>query len=310
MEVSQLRTLLQVAELGSLNKAAGRLRIAQPALSRQIRLLEEELGARLFDRHGRGMIVTETGREVVDRAAHIIAEIDALKGGVSALGTTLSGRVCIGVPPTVADLVSVPLYAAFASTHPNVTLQLVSAYTGFLLDGLYRGDIDVAVLYDPKATRTLRSLPLMTETLFLIGDAAAGLSQTSAIAFPALGTTPLFLPSVRHGLRTIVDRFAREAGIELDIAAEIDSYTALKDLVRLGYGRTILPLAAIHDALAAGHLTAAPLVAPAPMRRLVLSYPMDRPTSRAATFAGETIVRIASDLVDRGIWVGAMQTRD
>ncbi|HZW46452.1 MAG TPA: LysR family transcriptional regulator, partial [Microvirga sp.] len=83
MDIAQLRTLIHVAELGSLSKAAGRLHIAQPALSRQIRLLEEELGIRLFDRHGRGMVLTERGRDVLRHAIRVLAELEELRASAA-----------------------------------------------------------------------------------------------------------------------------------------------------------------------------------------------------------------------------------
>lgn len=295
MDVSQLRTVVHVAELGSLSKAAGRLRIAQPALSRQVRMLEEELGLRLFERHGRGMVPTERGREVVAHASRVVAEIEALRANAAGPGSALAGHVAVGVPPTVADMVSVPLVAAFRAQHPAVLVQLVSAYTGYLLDWLYRGEVDVAVLYDPRASRALRAEPLLRESLFLIGPPDAGLSADRPVRFADLARTPLLLASPRHGLRNVLDQFAEEAGIVLDVGVETDSYTALKDLVRHGYGRTILPLAPIRADVAAGRLTAAPIVDPAPTRRLVLCYPSDRPVSRAAEFAGERLRAIMAD---------------
>ena len=116
----------------------------------------------------------------------------------------------------------------------------------------------------------------------------------------------MLLPSVRHGLRTIVEHCASEAGIALNVAVETDSYATLKDLVRHGHGWTILPLAPIHDDIAAGQLTAARLIDPVPVRRLVLSYPADRPAPRLARFAGEAITGIVRDKVERGIWAGQL----
>ncbi len=310
MDLSQLRTIIHVAELGSLTKAADRMRIAQPALSRQMRLLEEELGIRLFVRHGRGMVITEQGRDVLAHAVRIMAELDEIRARTSDAEAPLTGQIAIGMPPTVADIISVPLVAAFGKAHPNVVLRLVSAYTGYLLDWLHRGEIDLAILYDPRPTRSLRSRPLLLENLFLIGPEKAGFSTVRAIPFKQLDGKRLLLPSVRHGLRIIVERCAAEAGITLDVPVEADSYATLKDLVRHGHGWTILPLAPIHDDIAARRLTGAALIDPVPARRLVLSYPSDRPVSRLASFAGETITSIVSDQVERAIWVGQLLAPD
>ena len=304
MDLSQFRTLIQVAELGSLSKAADRLRIAQPALSRQIKLLEEELGARLFDRHGRGMVLTDAGREVRERVARIMSEVDEMRASVPETNAVLTGRVAVGLPPTVAEIVSVPLVAAFRRDHPRVELRFICAFTGYLLDWLQRGEIDVAVLYDPAATRSLRSRPLLIENLLLVAPSEQGLSLARAVPFARLEAETLLLPSGRHGLRTIVERCAADAGIALKVGIESDSLHTLKDLVRHGYGRTILPLAPIHGSVLAGSLSAAPLVEPTPSRRLVLSFSRDRPVLRAARFAAEAITEIVTDLVRRDVWAG------
>ena len=304
MELSQLRTLIQVAELGSLSKAADRMHIAQPALSRQIRLLEEELGIRLFARHGRGMIITEQGQKVLQHATRILAELEEIR--TQASETSLTGQIAIGMPPTVADIISVPLVTAFGEAHPKVMLRLVSAYTGYLLDWLHRGEIDLAILYDPRPVRSLRSEPMLLESLVLIGPPEAGFSITRAMPFEKLQGRRLLLPSPRHGLRIIVERCAAETGIALDIAVEADSYATLKDLVRHGHGWTILPLAAIGEDIAAGQLSAAALVDPAPVRRLTLSYPADRPVARLTSVAAAIIKAIVSDKVERALWPGQL----
>lgn len=306
MELSQLRTLIHVAELGSLSKASDRLHIAQPALSRQVRMLEAELGFALFVRHGRGMVLSEQGKEVLAHAVRVLAEIDEIRATARPADAPLTGEVAIGLPPTVADIISLPLAAAFGKAHPKARLRLVSAYTGYLLDWLHRGEIDIAVLYDPRMARSLRSRPLLLENLFLIGPPEAGFSTVRAVPFASLADKRLLLPSTKHGLRVIVERCASETGITLDVGIEADTYSLLKDLVRNGHGWTILPLAPIHADVAAGSLTAAPLIDPVPVRRLTLAYPADRPVSRLARFAGEAIEDTVRDLVERAVWVGQL----
>lgn len=306
MELSQLRTLIHVAELGSLSKASDRLRIAQPALSRQVRMLEAELGFALFVRHGRGMVLSEQGKEVLAHAVRVLAEIDEIRAIATPADAPLTGEVAIGLPPTVADIISLPLAAAFGKAHPKARLRLVSAFTGYLLDWLHRGEIDIAVLYDPRMARSLRSRPLLLENLFLIGPPEAGFSTVRAMPFASLADKRLLLPSTKHGLRVIVERCASETGITLDVGIEADTYSLLKDLVRNGHGWTILPLAPIHADVAAGSLTAAPLIDPVPVRRLTLAYPADRPVSRLARFAGEAIEDTVRDLVERAVWVGQL----
>lgn len=304
MELSQLRTLIHVAELGSLSKAADRLHIAQPALSRQIRLLEDELGVRLFDRHGRGMVVTDQGQDVLRHALRVMAELDEIRATVADEDAPLRGHVSIGMPPTVSDILAEPLVSAFRETHPEATLRIVSAYSGYLLDWMHRGEIDAAVLYDPKSARTLRVQPLLEEVLFLIGPPASGLSPEVPVEFGHLAGVRLLLPSAGHGLRAILDTCAAGLGFALSVPVEADSYSTLKGLVRGGHGFTILPKAPIHSDLAQGALCAAPLRNPVPMRRLILSYPSDRPTPRLARFAGQTIAQKVGQMVAEGVWPG------
>lgn len=306
MELSQLRTLIHVAELGSLSKAADRLHIAQPALSRQIRLLEDELGVRLFDRHGRGMIVTDQGQDVLRHAVRVMSELEEIRATVSDEDAPLRGHVAIGMPPTVADILSEPLVSAFRSSHPDATLRIVSAYSGYLLDWLQRSEIDAAILYDPRSARTLRVQPLLEEVLFLIGPPGTGLSQEVPVEFRELEKVDLLLPSHGHGLRAILEKCAGEAGFALRVPVEADSYSTLKSLVRKGHGSTVLPLAPIHSDLADGQLSAAPLKNPVPVRKLIMSYPTDRPVPRLARFAGQVIASNVTRMVLEGVWPGSL----
>lgn len=304
MDITQLRTLIHVAELGSLSKAADRLRIAQPALSRHVKLLEEELQTRLFDRHGRGMVITQTGKEVLARALRIVAELDDIRTSIADINGALTGRIVVGVPPTVGDILAVALVSAMREAHPRLQIRIVTAFSGYLVDWLQRAELDVAVLYDPQLTRSLRSRPLLLERLVLVGPQGAALSLEKAEPFARLGGETMLLPSARHGLRVVVENCALEAKVKLTVDIESDSLHTLKDLVQNGFGFTVLPLAPIHQDVVAGRLSAAPLSDPSPARRLMLAFPTDRPISGGARFAADAIVAIVADLVSRGVWKG------
>ena len=306
MDVPQLRTILHVAELGSLSKAADRLRIAQPALSRQVRLLEEELGIRLFDRHGRSMVVTDAGKEVLRHAQRIMQELDEIRATVADEDAPLRGHVSIGMPPTVSDILSVPLVTAFQARHPEAKLRIVSAYSGYLLDWLHRGELDVAIMYETPPVRSLRMEPLLEEVLFLIGPPGSSLMPDQAVPFAEVAALKLFLPSLGHGLRTILEQSAQIAGCRLDVPVEADSYSTLKNLVESGHGYTILPLAPIHRDVLVGRLVYAPIEGPTLSRCLMLTYPTDRATPRLARFAGNVMTATASDLVRSGVWSGRL----
>ena len=306
MEISQLRTILNVSELGSLTKAAERMRIAQPALSRQLRLLEDELGIRLFDRHGRGMVPTEAGHDVIRHAQKVMAELEEIRTVAIDDDAPLTGHVAIGMPPTVSDLIAVPLVQAITHQHPAATIRIVSAYSGFLLDWLHRGDIDVAILFETRPSRALISQPLLEETLYLIGPPDADLRPDTPVPFKTLANRRLLLPSTGNGLRTIIETCARDTGSILDVPVEADSYATLKDLVRNGYGMTILPLAPIHAEVTLGQLTYAPICDPAPKRQLMLTTAAGRLVPKLARFAVRAIEDTAERLVTQGLWSGGI----
>ncbi len=302
MDVSQLRTIVYVAKYGSLSKAADQLCIAQPALSRHVRLLEDELGTRLFTRHGRGMILTEQGLVILQHAQRILTEFDEIRSTISAEGSAFTGRVSIGMPPTVTELLALPLVEAMRQAHPAATVRIVTGYSLYLLDWVHRGDIDVAILYDPRAIRSLKTEPLLEENFYVVAPWEAGLA--SDIPFPVadLAGKPLILPSADHSLRQIIDRAAAQAGISLSTAVEGDSYTALKQFVLKDGRWTVLPFAAVQQDVAARRLSAAPLVSPTPMRLLELAVSADRPLTRLASVAQQLIVSVTSRLVKTGQW--------
>lgn len=306
MDVVQLKTLIHVAELGSLSKASDRLHIAQPALSRQIRQLEKELGVYLFERHGRGMVITEAGNEVLQHATRIMDELEAIRSSVSGGHSSLRGAVAIGTTPTIAEIATVPLVKRIREAHPQLSIRLSSAFSGYLVDWLQRGELELAISYDLEPLNTLRIVPVMMETLILVGPVSAGLNMHTPVNFSHLAGESLVLPSARHGLRKILDQCALDVGFKLVTHVEADSFGAMIDLVRHGFGFTVLPLASIYGHLQNGTLCAAPLIEPTPMRKVVMVSPADRRVSPATRYVGETFVQLASELVEQGIWAGHM----
>ena len=309
MDISQLRTLIRVAELGSLSKAADSLCLAQPALSRQVRMLEEELGTRLFDRHGRGMVVTEQGRTVMNHALRILKEVDAIKADVIEETDAFGGHVSIGMPPTVSNMLAVPLLTAIHQAHPNAKCRIFSGYSLYVLERIYRGEIDIAILYDPQSIISVKCEPLLEEDFHVIAPADSGLSPHEPVPFASLADKPLLLPSSSHGLRQIVEQCAQDCGISLDVRVEVESFSTLRHLVMSGYGWTILPLASVQSDIAVARLSGAPLVDPVPRRLLQLSLPADRPASRLVSFVRQAMIATTAQLVADGLWAGKLARR-
>lgn len=306
MDISQLVTLVHVAELGSLSKAADRLNIVQPALSRQVRMLEDELGVRLFDRHGRGMAITPIGEEVLESAVRILAELEAIRQSAASGRVSYRGQIRIGTTPTVSEIMTLPMMARIRREHPDLGLRFAAAFSGHLLDWLQRGEVDLAVSYDPPPSRSLIVEPVLMEALYLVTAPDPDLSIERPVRFAELAGRDFVLPSPRHGLRTIFEHCAHNAGIAVQTIAEAETMSVMLDLTRAGYGATLMPLAPLLGPLARGEVSVAPLCDPVPERRVVICYPADRAISPAARYAGAIFRELAADLVMRNLWGGRM----
>ncbi|MDF1790535.1 MAG: LysR substrate-binding domain-containing protein [Thalassobaculaceae bacterium] len=306
MDLKQLKTFLHVAELGSLSRAADRLHIAQPALGRQIRMLEEELGGALFSRHGRGMVLTDTGTLLVERATAILRMVEDTREELTASLGAVSGAVSLGVPPTAGEVIAGRLVERFLRDYPEVTVRIVPAFSGYLMEMLQRGEIDLAVMYLTAATQHIPTEPLIQETLLLVGSARSDLDLDAPVDLATLATVPLVLPGPRHGLRMLLENAARRADIALRVTVEADALQTLKELAARGLAHTVLPLPAIHSELQAGTLRAAPIVRPTLSRTLVLTRSLIRPTSRAVRVFADTLRAETADMVRDGIWQGEL----
>lgn len=310
MDLRQLATFLQVAELGSLSKASDRLRIAQPALSRQMRLLEEELRAPLFTRHGRGMVPTPAGEALRGRAAAILRQVEEARAEVMEEAGAVRGRVTFGLTPTVGAVLSARLVERFLSLHPEVTLRIVQGFSGYLREWLQNGEVDLAVIYAGPGNAGVRQSPLLVETLCLVAPPALGLSVHDAVPLAEVLEERLVLPGPAHGLRKLVQAEAEARGLALRIGVEADDLQVLVELTRRGLGCTILPLAAVLADVRAGRLCAAPVIEPHLSRRLAVAEPLGRQPSNAVRRFGEVLREEVAAMVRAGEWSGQLLGAD
>ncbi len=304
MDLRQLRTFVQVAELGSLSKAAERLHIAQPALSRHIRMLEQELAVDLFIRHGRGMGLTEAGDVLLARATSILRQIEETRADLNTSSDTVRGKVVLGLPPTVGDVLAARIVTRFTRQYPEVSLRIVPAFTGYLREWLHRGELDLAIMYEQGRDDSLKVLPLLTERLFLVADRRAALDVNQPVSLANVAARKLILPGPTHSLRRLIERKAATKNLSLTVPIEADALQTLKDLARRGHGMTVLPFASIHEEVAEKKLTAAPIVKPVLSRNLVLGLPVGRRSSNALTRFSNELLKEIEDMIDSGVWDG------
>jgi LysR family transcriptional regulator, nitrogen assimilation regulatory protein len=302
MNLQQLKTFVLIAELGSLSKVSDRIRIAQPALSRQMRLLQEEAGVALLTRHRRGLQLTEAGEEMLKRVSGVIRQLDKVFDDVRTLSGSTRGRVALGIVPTASYVLAGQLACQVAARYPGVSLRIVEAYSVHLIEWLQRGEIDVALMYGSDADFHLRTEPLLVDELALVGPPTSALKATVPVSVAALAALPLVLPSRPNGLRLIVEGAAAKAKVKLTVRFEADSFRVLNDLVEKGLGYTVLPVSAISREREAGRLKFAPLIQPKVTRQIVLGLPPDGVVSRATKTVIGLVREEVRDLVRTGVW--------
>ena len=299
MDVKQLKALVTVAEAGSVTRAAELLHVVQPAVTRQIRLLEQELGVALFERTRHGMRATEAGVVVVDRARRALNELERARAEVQPRPGMLTGVVTVGLLESASDLLAEPLVSAIAREQPGIELRLITAYSGHLQQWLDDGDLDLTLLYNLASTPSLNAHRLVRERLWAVAPPSAALRADHPVSFPEAAAHPLVMPAAGHVLRSLIDSAAARAGVDLDLVVQTNSMRVQKQLVLAGHGWTILPGVGIADDVARGSLSAAPLCEPDVWRSIVLATQRAGRTPPAVeVVAGELTRQIYAAVTD------------
>ena len=302
MDFKQLRAFLTVVDTGNITRAAELLYLVQPAVSRQIRLLEEDIGAPLFERERRGMVLTEAGQSLVGYARRAMLELDRARTEIEGSAKGVSGLVTLGLLPSSIDVLSSPLITAVTATHPGIRVRLAMGYAGTLLSWLQSGEIDAALLYGVEHSPDIQTMPLIEEPLWVIGPPQAKLRRSRPVRLVELAGESLVLPSVPHGIRTLVDHACAVSDLHLQILAETNALSVQRSLVLGGHGLTILPPIAVADDLRSHRLCGAPLIEPAITRKIVLALPSNRPSGAHVRSAVDLLIDCARQAIREGAW--------
>jgi LysR family nitrogen assimilation transcriptional regulator len=247
MNIKQLEYFCQVAELGSFSHASAFLDISQPTLSRQIRDLEVELEASLFERHGRGVTLTAAGERMLKYTRMILRQIDQAKNEVSEHRNVVEGRLVLGWPPSLGRTATVPLVEAFHAQYPKVMLSLVEGLSTHVLEWLAIGRVDCAVVYNPAPTANIDLVPLAEEPLYLLSPrpAASEWPPRASMRLEEMADLPFIIPSRPNNIRLLVEQALATVERKINVRYEIESIPAIHELVRRGHGHAVLPLNAI-----------------------------------------------------------------
>ena len=303
VDLKQLKTFVCLADAGSLSRASDRLRTAQPALSRQIKLLEAEMGVELFTRHARGMDLTEEGKELLTRVSGLIRQIEQSVRDVQSMHAEIKGDVALGLMPTVTTVLAVRLVERVARDLPGVTLRLAEGYSAYLVEWLQRGDIDLTFLYGPSSDFHLRTKELLYEDIVLISGAGALPDHPDSVDFEEVAKLPLALPSRPFGLRLTVDAAAKKAGVDLTSTFEVDSFWVITSLVKSRACHALMPLSSVAGDIEAGLIEARRFTPVQPRRQLILGLPSDRTDTRATRAVIDILIDEIAGMINDEEWM-------
>ena len=303
MDFKQLRAFLTVAETGNVTRAAEMLHLVQPAVSRQLMLLEKDVGALLFVRERHGMVLTEAGHTLVAHARRALLELERARAEIASADAGIGGLVTLGLLPSTIDMLSGPLVSALAASYPGIGIRITVGYAGTLMRWLQSGEIDAGLIYGAERSPEVHTQSLIEEPLWVIAPKGARLRSDRPVALARLVDKPLVLPSAPHGIRTLVDHACAVSRLALTVSAETNALSVQRRLVLSGHGLTILPPIAVAADLQSGRLSGAPLAEPAITRTIVLALPTNRPIGHAVRCAVDVLVACARKAVEGGTWL-------
>ena len=300
MESRILEYYLRVAELGSINKAAADLHLSQPALSRHVAALEHEMGTQLFTRTQGGVLLTESGKLLADRARPLLRQFAILKEQVSEMAT---GQVAIGIPTSWQYVFTSPLVERMVERFPGVTLRVHEGVSNVLRDYMYAGLLDLCIV--PFATTPAtgyRQTALVREPLVLVGGEGSELKPEEPVPVSRLDGLKLVLPGRPNVLRAQVEHTLERKGMSFHSLVETDTLTLCMDLARRGVGYTVVPACAVHYR-GFGHT-----VVWAPIRGMFMTWALCENQARSHSPAVREGRRLAFDTVAEAIslreWFG------
>jgi LysR family transcriptional regulator, nitrogen assimilation regulatory protein len=299
MDLKQLEYFRHVAELGSFTRAAAFLSVVQPALSRQVRQLEVELGQSLFDRNGRGVVLTRAGTRLLEHTRGILMQVGRARQELEEQKNGDSGHIVLGLPPSLGRSVTVPLVKAFGRQLPNASLATVEGLSAYMLEWLQVGRVDCALVYNAPESPSLDIQPLLDDQLFLIAPLGANPPRKArkSITLAELADYPLIIPSRPHSIRMSVENALAGVDRKIRVAHEIECIPAVIDLVRQGHGFGVLPLNAVRSTPWSDEVLVKPILAPTLRTSLSLATSAQRPKSPLMRKA----IHLIRDIVRREI---------
>lgn len=320
VDLRALRYFITVLEAGSLSRAAALLYVAQPALTAQIKKLESELGAQLFERSHAGVTPTPAGMQLYHDARRLLSDAAALRERFQRPTQGLEGSVTLAVPSLLSSLLMGPVLKQLKLRHPFVRVFVLDDLSLMVKKTMLDRRADVGIMVDTPALEGLVCEPLASESIFLCGFDVNGIAAPllkrrraarkatarrgrDEITFARAAQLPLVLQSRRFSIRQAVEQAASELGIELNVAYEHDSARVLRSLYQAGAGFTFTPACALDDsALADERWICARVTQPQLLRSYTLATLANRPADPVVQAVIDVLREEIARMVGQGLW--------
>lgn len=255
MDIKQLRNFCKMAELGSLTAVAKGLSLTQAALSRQLTMLESELQVELFRRTGRGLVLTAAGSRLVEQAHLILQQVEQIPSIVRGAADGMRGTLALGLPPSLARTMVVPLIEAFQAHIPEVVMRSVDGLSADLMELVAEGKLDCAIVYNTAPIDKVQLVPLAQESLYLVSGPFHGPALGTSVPLAEIANLPLIIAGRNNAVHQILCQSLDKLGKVPLIAHEIANLNAILDLVHAGHGYSVIPASGIHSCIGDNRLS-------------------------------------------------------
>jgi DNA-binding transcriptional LysR family regulator len=290
MELKQLKYFVVLCEELHFTRAAEILNISQPALSQQIRILENEVGKPLFDRIGKTINVTEAGKLVLKHSENILSELEEIRNAVDGLNNLTKGTVSVGSIITLVTYMLPMVILRYNYIFPNITMTVSGLSSERIRERLIQGDLDLGILMLEENDKDLEYIPLFTEKFSLAVPANHELANEDFVKLEVLKETKNILLPNHYYTRTLLDEYCKSAGFGLKSYLEMETMEALVTMVENDAGVTVLadPYLKFKQS---DKFKIIPLVSPTPIRKIGISYVKNKYLSTATrAFIDELIM--------------------
>jgi len=288
MDIRQLEQFVAVYEEGSFSSAARRENCTQPALSVQIRNLEEEFGVALFTRSRRGVTPTVAGKRLYSRGLAILSAVADTRIAVRELSGDITGSITIGTVPSVSRSALPAALSRFTEAHPNVELTLDEAYGGTLTERVAAGELDFAVVTSAVSHEGIEATLLAEHEMALVSGPSSGFKPFDRVRLKDLSPLRMVLPTRRHAIRQLIDTHIARAELVIESSIESDGLNTTLEYVRHSGWSTLTAVASVIDTVESGTLIINPIVRP----RADLDYYLIRQMRQPLTGAADRLVNL------------------